>query len=220
MSEPKTDRGSILQLVLWPTVITFAISTLRLVLELLEVIPTSSGGALHPLGISWLGFVFGGWLALRLGRTGSCPSLRPGPVWAILVLVALIATMAVLLQGATEMEPEEVGRQFGKVGLAAAGLGVFALFIWWRVGLALLLYAIPARLTVLVFTAMSHVCEWDTHYDKFGPQGFQVETLGGVMSRAGYAQTLFWIPFTIISGMVAATCVQVVRGRKPAATAK
>ena len=62
-----------------------------------------------------------------------------------------------------------------------------------------------ARAVVLALTWLAKQKGWDTHYTKFGPSGIERESLGETMFAAGFAQIGFWVPFTILGGMLAAT---------------
>src|SRR5438093_1058753 len=77
MSET-SERVSISSLILWPSVITLAITVLRLVGELQHWSPRffnpepGGGGAL--VGISWLPLIFGIYFALKLAGAGEGPA--------------------------------------------------------------------------------------------------------------------------------------------------
>ena len=72
------DRKSIWGLIAIPSVITLAITVLRLVGEL-ERWPSpwfnnSAGGGAAIIGISWLPILFGPWFARQLVRSGDAPA--------------------------------------------------------------------------------------------------------------------------------------------------
>ncbi len=50
-------------------------------------------------------------------------------------------------------------------------LGAVAMFFAWPRLALLLLYAIPARATVVGIALLAKDRGWDTHYTKFGPMG-------------------------------------------------
>ncbi|MCA8952219.1 MAG: hypothetical protein KDE27_22100 [Planctomycetes bacterium] len=208
-----------LRLVLWPTVITALVSIARLAGEVIEQITARSGGALAPLGITWCVFVFGGWFGYRLARgAGSRPTVKLAPLVGLLCMAALIGSVmwqfGPLLEAAPTRENFELVRAavFVLVGIAA-GLAVVAFVLWPRLAWTMLLYAIPARLTVLALTWLAKIRGWDTHYTKFGPPGIELDGIGETMLAATVAQIGFWVPFTIVGGTFAGMLVQLLFGR-------
>ena len=197
-------RPSLLRLILVPTILTALISVARLGLEVAGTIPPTSGGALHPLGITWLALVFGAWFGWRLRRADSSPRLRPAWLWMLLGFAAVAGTVVWQFSGIdrTDTSPEATARleaAIGPIVMVSAAAGVWAFVVWTRLALTLLLYAIPARLTVVALTAMAHQAGWETHYTKFGPAGLEYE-FAEAMQRAAGAQLVFWPLFTIVAG--------------------
>ncbi|MCR9247711.1 MAG: hypothetical protein NXI31_22010 [bacterium] len=218
-----SDRPSLGRLLLWPTLLTLGISTARLITEVLGMVTTRSGGALHPLGITWLVFATGAFLGWRLSGDGSGPRLRPG--WSALLagggLAAVIAAVMAKFGPLIGKSPEDV--LFGDVRAAVmfiiavtAFMTVIGLIVWTRIAIALLLYAIPARLTVLAFTWLAKVMGWDTHYTKFGPPGIELDSVAETLVSASIAQLGFWVPFTMVGGTFAG-CVAASLRRNQAA---
>ena len=198
---------STLRLILWPMLLTAAVSVARLLTERFGVVTTRSGGAFAWLGITWLGFVFGAWFAIRLRRAGSSPRVRAPWAWTTLALLAIAAVAAWQFRPLFDADRSEA--TFARVRSAVlvivavtvpVSLTMFAL--WPRLAWTLLCYAIPARLTVLALTVLAKVLEWDTHYTKFGPPGIERD-LPGTIVAATIAQSGFWVPFTIVSGTFA-----------------
>ena len=71
-------KESTLKIILIPSIITLAVTLLRLTGELqgwsrVWFNPTAGGG-LAPIGIVWLVFVFGAWFAVKLARDGDMPA--------------------------------------------------------------------------------------------------------------------------------------------------
>ena len=56
---------------------------------------------------------------------------------------------------------------------------------------------------MLAFTWLAKLQGWDTHYTKFGPPGIERDSMAETMTSAAIAQLGFWVPFTMIGGMVA-----------------
>ncbi len=195
---------STLRLILVPTIITALISIARLGLEVAGTIPPTSGGALHPLGITWLALVFGAWFGWRLRRADSSPRLKPAWLWTLLGLAAVAGTVVWQFSGIdrTDTSPEATARLEAAIGvivMVSAAAGIWAFVVWTRLALTLLLYAIPARLTVVALTAIAHQAGWETHYTKFGPAGLEYD-FAEAMQRAAAAQLVFWPLFTVVAG--------------------
>ena len=200
---------STLSLLLWPTVITAAVSVLRLILELQGVINTRSGGGGAWLGISWLMLVFGAWFAFRLRRAGSTPKSKRAWLWAVAVFAGLFGAAVFIFAGFDIADTSEAAYQELRTGVltiacVAPALGAVSLLVWPRLGFTLLLYAIPARLTVIAITWLAVDRGWDTHYQKLGPAGFERD-LEETMLAVTAAQMGLWVPLTVITGMVAGT---------------
>ena len=198
-----------LRLILWPSILTLVVSVLRLVLEVQGVIGSQSGGGFAPLGITWLVFVFGGWFGWRLAKSGSRPALSWPVLWALLPLVAIVAAVGIgfgQIDRAAQSDDAYTALRatVGVIAMITLGAAAFCFVVWPRLALTVLLYALPARATVLALTYLAKVQEWDTHYTKFGPGGIESE-LGETMFAASVAQMGFWVPFTVVGGAVAGT---------------
>ena len=196
-----------IRLILWPTLITAMVNTARLVAEVNGWVNPQSGGALNPLGISWLAFVFGAYFAIYLSRSGSRPRIQPAWPWTIVAFAAVTAT--VLWQFRPLLEADQSDATFaqlrGAVLLIAATTTTIAtalLLVWPRLVWTMFCYAIPARLLVIGFTWLAKHNDWTTHYTKFGPPGIE-RGMGDTMLSATLAQGGFWIPWTIVAGCLA-----------------
>ena len=192
------------RLIFWPSLLTALISTARLVAEVNEWVLPSSGGALHPLGITWLAIVFGGYFAFKLARAGSTSSMRPAWPWALVAMLAIIGSIAWHIGPLRDAPASEASFELlrGAVLMLAAiatTLAVAMFAVWPRLAWTMLCYAVPARLLVVAFTWLAKHYQWNTHYTKFGPMGLERsmdETmLGAVMAQGG-----FWVPFTVVAG--------------------
>jgi hypothetical protein len=193
------------RLLLWPSLLTLAISLARLVLEVQGSVSTASGGRLLPLGITWGIFVFGGWFGRRLSLQNDTPRVRLGWLWALLALLAAIGTAVSGFRPLVGADTSEATfAQLRTAVLTTAivtSLAAAAMFaVWPRLAWTLLLYGLGARATVLASTWLAKHQGWDTHYTKFGPSGIEQETMAATMASAGIAQLGFWVPFTIVGG--------------------
>ena len=196
-----------IRLLLWPTLLTALVSTARLIAEVQGWVSPQSGGALHPLGISWLAFLFGGYFAIHLSRNGSSPAIRPAWPWAFGAFAAVTASIA--WQFGPLLEADQSDATFEKLRgsvLMLTGItttiAIAMLFVWPRLVLTMFCYAVPARLLVIAFTWLAKHNNWTTHYTKFGPPGIE-RGMSDTMLSAAIAQGGFWIPWTIIAGCLA-----------------
>ena len=215
-SDSGPPTPSVFALIFWPTVVTLAINLARFATEISGVVTTASGGAAHPLGIGWLPFAFGGWFAFRLTQTGRGPDVQHAVIASFAALAILVVAILVGL-GSAAARTGDFGSLRGRVVViagVAAVLAVFASLVWRRLAYCLLIYAIPARLTVLVFTLVAALGGFDTHYTKLGPAGIELESVAETMLATSFAQIVFWIPYTILSGLLAGTLIhRIVRDR-------
>ena len=168
-------------------------------------IPTTSGGGLHPLGVSWLPFVFGPVFAARLAREGSAPRWRRARLLGVAGLVAIVVVVMWKFAPIADLPKSDPSLQ-GATDDALKATFVATLIVtallcamWWRLALALICYAVPVRLVVIALTAVAKQLEYDTHYTKFGPAGNEFDFVTTV-TTASIAQLGFWVPFAVVCG--------------------
>jgi hypothetical protein len=195
-------------LILWPSILTLVVSVMRVIVESqTDLIGSAPGGGGAVLGITWLVFVFGAWFGVRLARGGSAPRLRPAWIWALCAFVAIAGavawTFADIDRGdRSDAAFEQLRAQVLLLAAVACGASVLSFVVWPRLALACLLYAIPARLTVVGLTAIAKASAWDTHYTKLGPAAIE-RGLEETVTAAAVAQLGFWVPFTVVGGVLA-----------------
>jgi hypothetical protein len=100
-SNSSNSRVNIMQLILIPSVITLAVTLLRLIGEL-QHWPTAlfkreAGGVGSIIGIVWLAFVFGAYFALKLSAAGEAPASPGRPIGFTLLGLALVFGGAFLI---------------------------------------------------------------------------------------------------------------------------
>jgi hypothetical protein len=217
-----TDRKVALKdLILVPSVITLAVTLLRLVGELQGWAPrlfsrqAGGGGAL--VGIAWLVFVFGAWFAWKLIDQGHYPPAPFRPLgYGVLGLVIAFGS----------------GAGAGALGIPfTARLGVFAvasvvaLFVamkgWPALGRVLVAYGLAARIPVILVMLVAMIGNWGTHYDVNPPDpNFPAM---GVLPKwiliGVIPQLTAWMGFTVVFGMIVGGLVAAARRRKGAVAA-
>ncbi|MBL8724404.1 MAG: hypothetical protein JNK49_10185 [Planctomycetes bacterium] len=202
--------SSTLRRILWPTLLTLAVSILRLVGELQGWVNSKSGGAGAWLGITWLVLVFGAWFGLRLRAAGSAPRLQPAWLWSLVPVLLFVGAFAYRMYDYTKGQGFQLTdtsapaqahiRTTLYLACAVGGVGMLVTFATWaRLAWTLLLYGVVARVAVLAITYVAKVSGWNTHYTKFGPAGAEWE-LGETMFAATVAQLGMWVPFTVFVG--------------------
>jgi hypothetical protein len=215
------SKPSVGQLVLVPSLITLAVTVLRLYGELQGWSPSlfgrEAGGGGSLIGIVWLIFIFGIYFALRLARAGEEPrSAGQALLWPILGF----AINTVLFVVAFKLLPSPV-TQLG-VFFVGSWIAVFvARRGWpemWRV---LLAYGFLARIPVLIVMYLSIFGGWDTHYAKPRPDFPAMGPWGLFFWTALLPQLGIWIYLTVAFGMIMGAVTVWIRRlfRRPAAAA-
>jgi hypothetical protein len=206
----------LLPLVLWPALLTVAVTLLRLVGELRGWSPQYfsrlPGGGLSPLGISWLaplvGFYFG-WRLERAGTRAPSPALGFGLPVAVLLAGPLVATLAGWLFKTSWTSNFVL---WAVVSVAAA---VAAFVAWPVLGRLLLVYAYAARVPVAIVMAVAVWRGWGTHYD-VPPPGFPaMPQLRRWLWIGLLPQTTIWVAWTTAVGAIGGGLGWHVASRKP-----
>jgi hypothetical protein len=222
MEETTPDtRRSTACLILVPSLITLAVTILRLVGELYQWSPLffsrAAGGGAAIVGISWLPFIFGPYFALKLSAAGD----KPKATWKALLLVLLGAGLGFGGGMVGYGPPITVTKMF--LGHVLIVVGVALPFLTWC-GLAktLLAYGYAARIPVAIVMFFAMRFGWETHYSALAPE---LQGLGGFWATYAVSgllpQLVGWIWFTVIGGMLVGIIVNAIvrRGRAPAPAA-
>lgn len=204
-------------LILIPSVITLAVTLLRLVGELQNWSPAlfgkeaGGGGAL--VGISWLIPIFGfyfGWRLVRLGY--AAPSAGKVAGFAILAIAALSA----LLIGASRMQLGfSVVLPLFCLGSVAAIVFVYP--TWTAFSRTALAYAFAARIPVAIVMLVAILANWGTHYDVAPPDAPQVDAMSPLVKWLWIGllpQMTVWIYMTMVGGAVFAGIASAIAGRQ------
>ncbi len=212
------SRVNIAQLILVPSLITLAVTILRLVGELQHwskpFFSPSAGGGGAIVGISWLPIIFGPYFAIKLAGAGQGPKSTGKAIgFAVLGLAVLI------LGGFVALVPKLVFPGKVAVGyLIMAAAAVLQLNPWPALGKALLAYGYAARIPVAIVMFLAIQGSWGTHYDAFGPNYKGSTDFWPKYAAIGLEpQLIFWVVFTVIIGALFGTIVAAIARRgKPA----
>lgn len=196
------DRVSIMRLILVPSIISLAVTLIRLIGEL-QGWPSSlfnrePGGAGSIIGITWLAPIFGVYFALKLYGGGRGPEDRGRAIRLSVFGLALVFGGFVLLFPKFSFPGKEA---LGLLLIVAAV--AFQYVAWPSLFKTLLAYGYAARIPVAILMFFAIRGNWGTHYDlvrpdfpisdSFWPRYFQI---------AFFPQMVLWIAFTIITGSI------------------
>jgi hypothetical protein len=215
-----STRPSIACLILVPSLITLAVTILRLVGELQQWSPLffsrAAGGGAAIIGISWLPFIFGPYFAIKLSGAGE----QPKSTWKALGFVLLGIVVGMGASAVAYAAPLKLGAKelAGHVLILASV--IFPFLAWRALAKTLLAYGYAARVPVAIVMFFSIRRGWDTHYTAFtpdfqGPMDFWTRyTLTGLLP-----QLIAWIWFTVMVGALLGIIVNAVVRRGQAAQA-
>ena len=208
-----------MQLILWPAVITLAITLLRLAGEFQHwpsaLFNPVAGGGGALVGISWLPLVLGPYFAWKLAQSGKGPQ----NAWkaAGMAFLGWALTFGVFA-GA---------QRFGVDAIMGALLvSLAAAFIPWKAWpeLAKLLfgYALAARVPVAIVMLPAIYGKWGTHYDALPPNPPPALVTMGPLGQwffIGFIpQMTIWIAFTVLVGTLVGAIVVALGKPKAAVT--
>ena len=194
-------RSSTMQLILVPSLITLAVTILRLVGELQRwpsaLFNANAGGVGAIVGIVWLVFVFGIYFAIKLAAAGEGPTGAGKPIgFAVLGLILLAGGIFVIAYPKLVFPGKVV---VGLLMIVAAA--VLQRSGWPALFKTLLAYAYAARTPVAIIMYFAIKGNWGTHYDAPPPNYTGPSDLWGKFFQIGVIPQLFgWIVFTIVIG--------------------
>jgi magnesium-transporting ATPase (P-type) len=187
-------------LILVPSLITLAVTLLRLIGELQDWSPAlfdkSAGGGGALMGISWLIIVFGFYFGWRLARMGHAPA-SAGKAAGLALLVVLGVGVVSFLAG-------RFGQNafFGAFTLGSIVAVLLTRSLWPALWRTLLAYAFAARVPVVLVMLIAIIGAWGTHYDVSPPDfpdtysPFVKWVLIGLVP-----QMTIWIYLTVVGGL-------------------
>ena len=200
---------SISKLILWPALITLAITILRLLGELQHWSAPWFKGSSAIVGISWLPILFGPYFAMKLAARGEAPPSYGKAFAALGGALALLVLGVVLLS---------VSREEGPLAVAGYALTLVAAFVprigWPPLSTTLLAYAFAARIPVLIIAFLAMQGRWGTHYDAVSDRLAQSSLWARFLPEAFLPQMFFWVGYTVILGTLLGEVSVAIFGRK------
>lgn len=217
-----SQEPSLRSLILVPSLITLAVTLLRLVGELQNWSPLffnkSAGGAGAIVGIAWLVPNFGAWFGWKLARAGSGPG-GIGKALGLTVLALVIVPLLGFLGSQAGLDPNG----FALFGIFVAG-SIVALLVatkaWPALGRTLLGYGLAARVPVVLVMLAAILGQWGTHYDVPPSPDFPAMSPLATWFAIGLLpQLTIWIAYTVVIGALFGLVAAAIAGRRPAAAA-
>ena len=215
-----TGSPSTARLIFVPVLVSVVVTLLRLTGELLAWSESwynpKAGGFGAIVGITWLAPVFGVYFALHLYRRGQVPTN-----WRKSIVLAFLGT-GLLFGGGVLQEPIYLRSVWlslifiWAIGALAAGIQYSS---WPTLFRTLLAYGLAARIPVVLIMFLAMWGQWGTHYDA-APAGFP--EMGWFFKFAWLGllpQLLFWVSFTIVTGMFFGTVAAAMANRHKSSVA-
>jgi hypothetical protein len=201
------------RLILVPALITLAVTTLRLVGELMRWDPTffsrEAGGARAIVGIVWLVPIFGVYFARKLVAAGLGPA-GAGRALGMAVLGLALVPAGIFVARALKLPFLGAVSFLAVVSLLAA----FVAFRGWpALGRVLGAYGLAARIPVALLMLVAMMANWGTHYE-LGPPDMPPMALFPRWLVIGLMpQLTFWIAFTMVVGAIFGSVAAMIGGR-------
>jgi len=212
---------SIMQLILIPSVITLAITILRLVGELQNWSPIffsrEAGGGGAIVGISWLAPIFGIYFAIKLWNAGERPqSIVRVIVFAVVGILVMVAGFVI----GSKVSPNPSSFALMLL-IAAACIVAIALqsMAWPKLFATLLAYGYAARIPVAILMFFAIRGNWGTHYDVVPPGFPEMDWIRKWILIGAIPQLAMWIAFTVLVGILCGGIAVALRRRSEPATA-
>jgi len=208
------------RLILWPAVVTLAVTLVRLAGELLHgpswLFNPKAGGGFALVGIVWLAPIVGIYFARKLAAEGHGPKSKTLAVQTAALGVILVIVVAL---GAARIPISNPYLQvalllWGPVAVAAVG----QLLAWPALARTLFAYAFAARVPVAILMFFAMLGDWGTHYDAV-PENFHEASFGLKYLWLGLLpQLVFWVGFTVLIGALFGSAALTLQKSKPPTT--
>jgi len=206
MSDSSGRALPVRDLILVPSLITLAVTVLRLVGELNEWSPSlfgkAAGGGASLVGIAWLVPVFGVYFGVRLARMGGAPA---GLLRAIgLALLAILVMVAAGFLAGEVLRLPQLAMLLLFAVVSAAAIAI-AHRGWPALSRVLLGYGLAARVPVIVVMLIAMLANWRTHYDVPPPNWPEVDqwnVFAKWLAIGVLPQLTIWIALTVVIGIL------------------
>lgn len=198
------------RLILFPATITLAVTLLRLAGELRHWPRPWFDFANGIVGITWLPPIFGAYFALRLWGAGE----RPRNIAVAFALALLgLAFMLSFLYLVFEFLPISFFSKLLILWTVAALSAAMQFPAWPAIFKTLIAYGFAARLPVAVVMFLAMRGRWGTHYDSGPPT---MNFWARYVWFAFFAQLVYWVGFTIVTGSLGGSIAALARRRRSA----
>lgn len=210
---------SIARLIIVPALITLVVTVVRLIGELQHWgkpwVGNEAGGGAALIGISWLPIIFGPYFAWKLAGAGDGPASNGKAIGFAFLGLAVLVLSGV---GTPLTLRDHKMTYFTLIPFLLMLVAAFIPRIGWRpFGNTLLVYAVAARVPVLVvmYIAMSANGGqgWGTHYDAVDPTFAHLSLLRKWLYEALVPQATLWIGWTVCLGSIFGTIVAALTGK-------
>jgi len=211
-----SSKMSVTNLILIPTLITLAVTLLRLTGELLDwsslFFNKAAGGGGALIGIAWLAPIFSFYFARQLLRANDCP----GGTGRVFGFSLLALAVFVILFGIGFQMPTGSPWMYLMI-ILAAGAGLFiARQAWPALFSILFAYGLAARIPVVLVMLMAIMNDWGTHYDVPPPNFPAMAPFAKWMVIGLFPQLTVWMAFTVIIGLLFGGMAVALAKRHPA----
>jgi hypothetical protein len=193
-------KATITKLIMYPVIITLAITLLRLFGELMGgpaiLFSRAAGGGFAIIGISWLPFVFGPCFAVKLFDRNMKPSS-----FGKTIGFAIIGFLILGFGGILAFTPT-----FSFTGHIAVGLlliviaAVLQYIPWHELAQTLIAYGYLARVPVVIVMYFAMRGDWYTHYAAVPAPYDKLAFWTKFLYLAIAPQLVMWIAFTMTVG--------------------
>jgi len=219
-NDAASTKSTITKLIMYPAIITLAITLLRLFGELLHgpavLFSRAEGGGGAIVGITWLPFIFGPYFAVKLIDR----NLRPSSLGKTIGF-ALLGFLILLSGSYIAFTPAVSFTGHLAVGLLLMVIAAGLQYIPWReFAQTLIAYAYLARIPVAIVMFFAMLGHWGTHYDAVLAPYDQLPFLTKYLYMAIAPQLVMWIAFTMTVGaLFGGIYAAIFRRKKSVATA-
>jgi hypothetical protein len=187
------------KIILIPSLITLAVTVIRLVGELNQWNETffrrGAGGAGAIVGIVWLAFIFAVYFALKVRRSGNAlPSAGKAFLWTFLAIAVFVGGEYLIFAGYQSHSTPRTA-----AGILAVVVAIMIMRLGWpSYWNVLISYALAARIPVAILMYFALRGAWGTHYDAIPPEMKTASFAAQFFNLAVVPQLTFWVAFTVI----------------------